>query len=91
MVDGHASRRRGFLGRVVRDGTSGNPARFSHLSLIYLFCGQGFQGTEKYYISNRRARGPGGTAKIFFFFELSPYPPHLQRSGVKRDERKVCQ
>lgn len=35
-VGGHASRRRGFLGRVVRHGTSGNPARFSP-SLTHVF------------------------------------------------------
>lgn len=40
-----ASVLKGFLGLVVRDRTSGNLARFYHLSLIYLLCGHRFQGT----------------------------------------------
>lgn len=39
-------------------------------------------------MSNERTRGSGVTAKSFSF-KLSRYPLHVQRSGIKLDEKKV--
>lgn len=90
---GHASWLRSFLGRVVRGWASGNPASFFFLtfspSFIY-FAVAAFRGQ----INSRcpiKGHAPlGGAAKIKKQKQkLPPYPPHVQRTGVKQDERKV--
>lgn len=75
-----ASVLKGFLGLVVRDRTSGNPAGFYHLSFIY-FAVTALREQLYTRCPNRVARGDRAKIKKK---KLSPYPPHVQRAGIKR-------